>query len=215
MSVRVKICGIRDEAGLEAACAAGADAVGFVLAPSPRRVTLREVRALLRLVPPGIERVAVFARATRAELSAALELDFDALQAELGSDWPPLSGERYALAVLRDEPDLESRARALAPHEPRPNSLRGALVLDGHVGGGQGVSVDSSRAQRLAALRPIVLAGGLTPANVAARIRAVRPFAVDVSSGVERLRGQKDPARVHAFVRAVRALAAEHAETST
>jgi phosphoribosylanthranilate isomerase len=205
MRVRVKICGIRDEAGLEAACAAGADAVGFVFAPSPRRVPPREARMLLRLVPPGIERVAVFARATHAELSAALELDVDALQAELASEWPPL-GARFALPVLRDGPELEARAQALEPGEPPLDSLRGALVIDGPTGGGQGLWADEDRARRLAAQRPIVLAGGLTPANVRARIRAVRPFAVDVSSGVERLRGQKDPALVHAFVRAVRAL---------
>jgi len=207
VKVRIKICGIRDEAGLEAACAAGADAVGFVLAPSPRRVSLREARALLRLVPAGIERVAVFARATRAELCAALELDFDALQAELDSDWPALSGDRFALAVLRDGPDLEARALAFEPGEPRPGSLRGTLVVDGPAGGGQGIRGEASRARRLAALRPIVLAGGLTPSNVAERIRAVRPHGVDVSSGVERARAQKDPSLVHAFVRTVRALA--------
>lgn len=212
--MRVKICGLCDEAGLEAACAAGADAVGFVLAPSPRRVSLGEARALLRLVPPGIERVAVFARATRAELVAALELDFDALQAELDSDWPPL-GERFALPVLRDGPDLLARALALELVQPRPGSLRGALVLDGPTGGGQGVPVEAARARRLAVLRPLVLAGGLTPASVAARVHAVRPFAVDVSSGVERLRGQKDPARVLAFVRAVRTLAEQETEATS
>ena len=214
MSVRVKICGIRDEAGLEAACASGADAVGFVLAPSPRRVSLFEARRLLRLVPREIERIAVFARATLRELSAALELDFDALQAEAESEWPELDARRFALPVLRDGADLERRALALGRTETRPNSLRGALVLDGSAGGGQGSAVDGARARSLAALRPVVLAGGLTPANVAARIRAVRPFAVDVSSGVERLRAQKDPALVHAFVRAVRTVAVQ-AEVGT
>jgi phosphoribosylanthranilate isomerase len=215
MNVRVKICGIRDEAGLEAACAAGADAVGFVLAPSPRRVSLREARALLRLVPAGIERVAVFARATRAELEAALELEVDALQAELDSEWPPIPAGRFALPVLRDGAELEAGIRPLDPDGPRAQSLRGALVLDGQNGGGQGLPADETRARRLAALRPIVLAGGLTPANVAARIRAVRPFGVDVSSGVERVRGQKEPALVHAFVRAVRALAGTEKEVAT
>lgn len=213
MRVRVKICGLNDEAGLEAACAAGADAVGFVLAPSPRRITLREARALLRLVPAGIERVAVFARATRAELEQALTLDIDALQAEADSDWPPLAPAAFALPVLRDGAELGARAAALATEPPSPGSLRGALVLDGPRGGGQGRLVELEGARRLAAARPIVLAGGLTPESVAARIRAVRPFAVDVSSGVERVRGRKDPALVHAFVRAVRALATEPQET--
>jgi phosphoribosylanthranilate isomerase len=214
VSVRVKICGLRDEAGLEAAVAAGADALGFVLAPSPRRVTPGELRALLRLVPRGIERIAVFARATRAELEAALELEVDGLQAEIDSEWPAL-GERFALPVLRDGPELEARASRAPRIEPRTGSLRGALVLDGPLGGGRGVPVDLARAARLAALRPLVLAGGLTPAGVAARILAVRPYAVDVSSGVERLRAHKDPARILAFVRAVRALAAGETETRT
>ena len=212
MSVRVKICGLRDEAGLEAACAAGANAVGFVLSPSPRRVSLRAARLLLRLVPPGIERIAVFSRATRAELEAALELDFDAVQAELDSDWPELGRARYALPVLRDGADLEARALALERPPPGPGSLRGALLVDGSAGGGLGSAADPARARRVAALRRVVLAGGLTPATVAARIRAVRPFGVDVSSGVERLRGHKDPFLVHAFVRAARAASPEARE---
>ena len=79
-------------------------------------------------------------------------------------------------------------------------------MLDGPAGGGRGVLVDERRAARLAARRALVLAGGLTPANVAARIHAVRPFAVDTSSGVERERAVKDPELVRAFVRAARGL---------
>ncbi|MSR61686.1 MAG: phosphoribosylanthranilate isomerase [Planctomycetes bacterium] len=206
MRLRIKICGLNDAAAVEAACAAGADALGFVLAPSPRRLTLAAARELLRLVPPGIERVAVFARATRAELEQALELGVDALQAEADSDWPPLERGVFALPMLRDGADLAQRAAALRLAPSAGASLRGAFVLDGTRGGGQGELVELARAQELAARHALVLAGGLTPANVAARIRAVRPFAVDVSSGVERVRGQKDPALVHAFVRAARTL---------
>jgi phosphoribosylanthranilate isomerase len=211
MSVRVKICGLTDEAALEAAVAAGVDALGFVLAPSPRQLSLSRARALLRLVPDRIEqgrieRVAVFARATRAELERALALGFDALQAEHGSDWPPLPAGVFALPVLRDGPDLLARAAELPPGPAHAfPSLRGALVVDGPRGGGQGVRADVGRARALAAGRPVVLAGGLDPSNVAAHIRAVRPWAVDTSSGVERVRGRKDPTLVHAFVRAVRA----------
>ncbi len=206
MRVRVKICGLCDEAGLEAACAAGADALGFVLAPSPRRLTPERARELLARVPRGIERVLVLARATRAELLAALALGPDALQAELDSDWPELPAEVYALPVLRDGPDLAARAARVPVSTAPAFGLRGALVLDGPSGGGRGVLADETRARALAAGRALVLAGGLTPENVAARIRAVRPLAVDTSSGVERVRGRKDPERVRAFVRAVRAL---------
>jgi len=203
--MRVKLCGLNDEGAVEAACAAGADAVGFVLAPSPRRVSIARARALLRLVPAGIERVAVFARATRAELEAALALEVDALQAEADSDWPPLPPRVFALPVLRDGDALAERAAALRLSAADDTSLRGAFVLDGPRGGGRGEPVELARARALAARHALVLAGGLDPANVAARIRAVRPHAVDVSSGVERVRGKKDPALVHAFVRAVRA----------
>jgi phosphoribosylanthranilate isomerase len=213
VKVRVKICGLGDEAALDAACAAGADAVGVVLAPSPRQVTLPRARELLGRVPSGVERVVVFARATRAELAAALALELDALQAEADSDWPPLPAGVFALPVLRDGPALAARAAALALEAPRPGSLRGALVLDGPTGGGRGRLAHAGRARRLAAAHPVVLAGGLTPDNVAARVRAVRPCAVDVSSGVERVRGVKDPELVRAFVRAVRALEHQPEET--
>lgn len=207
MRTRVKICGLTDEAGLEAACAAGADAVGLVLAESPRRVSLSRARALLARVPPGIERVAVLARATRAELEQALTLEIDLLQAELDSDWPGLPPRIHALAVLRDGPDLADRAARLGrPESLHAGSLRGAVVLDGPAGGGRGLAADETRAQRLARARPVVLAGGLTPENVAARIRAIRPLAVDTSSGVEREPGRKDPDRIRAFLRAVRDL---------
>jgi len=214
MSVRVKICGLSDERALAAACEAGADAVGFVLAPSPRRVSLARAAELMTRVPVGIERVLVFARATRAELEDALALAPDALQAELDSDWPELSARVFALPVLRDGADLAARAERLPrAGAPAAHGLRGAFVLDGPLGGGRGLLADESRARALAARRALVLAGGLDPDNVAARIRSVRPFAVDTSSGVESARGVKDPERVRAFVRAVRALAEEPLES--
>lgn len=210
MRVLVKICGLTDEAALEAACAAGADAIGVVLASSPRQVTLARARELLARVPSGIERVGVFGRATRAELTAALALELDALQAELDSNWPALPAGVFALPVLRDRHGLASgMAGPEASGGARPESLRGALVLDGSAGGGQGRLVDLARARRIAAARAIVLAGGLRPDNVAACIRAVRPFAVDVSTGVERVPGTKDPGLVRAFVRAVHVLEQE------
>jgi phosphoribosylanthranilate isomerase len=209
----VKICGLTSAAALEAAVACGADALGFVLAPSPRRLSPARARELLRLVPPGIERIAVFARAGRHEVALALDLGFDGLQAELAAGTrPPLPAPIYWLPVLRDGADLPSR---LARIEPYPGdgrgSLRGALVLDGPGGGGRGLPVDGERARRAARSRSIVLAGGLTPANVAERVHAIRPFAVDTSSGVERERGVKDPELIRAFVASVRAAGGPHA----
>ena len=207
--VLVKLCGLNSEAAVEAALAAGADALGFVLSPSPRQVTLAEAGRLLARVPRGVETVAVFARATRAELEHALELSFDALQAEHDVELPDLSPERFFLPVHRDHPALDQlRLPTPFPHSAT-SSLRGALVLDGPEGGGRGLPADPGRAARLARRTRLVLAGGLTPDNVAARIRAVRPLAVDASSGLERARGSKDPGLIAAFVRAVRAAEAE------
>ena len=209
MRVLVKLCGLNSAAAVEAALAAGADALGFVLAPSPRRVTLDEARALLARVPRGVTTVAVFARPTLVELERALELGFDALQAEHDVPLPAVSPDKFFLPVLRDDPRLEELVQPEPYPAGGPRSLRGAVVLDGARGGGQGQAVDELRAARLARRTRLVLAGGLTPANVAARIRAVRPFAVDVSSGIERERGTKDPELIAAFVRAVRAAEAE------
>jgi len=204
MRILVKLCGIRTRAALEGALEAGADALGFVLAESPRRVSLVEAEELLARVPAGVERVAVFARAARAGLAAALRLPFDALQAELGSELPELPPGVYFLPVLRDGPELEARVLPAAS-AVGAGGLRGALVLDGPAGGGRGLPADPARAARLARRTRLVLAGGLTPDNVHARCLAVRPFAVDASSGLELERGRKDPARMRAFVRAVRA----------
>ena len=197
----VKICGLASEEAVRAAVEAGADAVGFVLAPSPRQVTLQHARELLEHVPAHLERVAVFARAEREDLEAACFAGFDAVQAEAGSPLDDLPCGAFALPVVRDGEDLEERLGAvLVPHDWSEGSLRGAIVVDGPRGGGQGVAVDPARARAASRTRPLVLAGGLTPENVAERIAAVAPVAVDTSSGVEAARGRKDPARIHAFV---------------
>ena len=218
MRTRVKICGLASEAALEAALEAGADALGFVLAPSPRRVSLVRARELLARVPPGIERLAVFGRATGEEIAAALQLDFDGIQAECaGSEIPALPERVFFLPVIRDGPGLSQRLGGVRPSLPPltdERSLRGALALDGPLGGGRGIPVDEERARRVARSCRLVLAGGLAPENVAARLRAIRPFGVDTSSGVERERGLKDPERIRAFVAAVRELEAELTESS-
>jgi len=206
--VLVKLCGLNTREGVEAALAAGADALGFVLAPSPRRVTLAEAERLLARVPATVEAVAVFARPTLDELRRALELPFAALQVEAGTELPALPPDRFCLPVLRDRPELDELVLPVLPAGSH-RSLCGAFVLDGPHGGGQGVPADPGRATRLARRVRLVLAGGLTPENVAERIRAVRPFAVDASSGLERTRGIKDTDRIEAFVRAVRAAEAE------
>jgi len=202
--VIIKICGLSTEEATRAAIDAGANAVGFVLAPSLRQVSLDRACELLALVPRHVESVAVFAHAERHEIEACCRAGFDLVQAELGSPLDDLPGETTALPVLRDGQDLEQRLADLPSPRLTDASLRGAFVLDGPSGGGQGIPVDVERARLAARSRPMVLAGGLHPENVAARIREVTPLAVDTSSGVEAERGRKDPERIHAFVRAAR-----------
>lgn len=202
--VRVKLCGLARATDVALACTAGADAIGLVLAPSPRRVAPAVARQLLAGVPPEIERVAVLGRADAAALRAALELGFDLVQAEVEGPVPDDLRTRL-VPVLRDGPDLLERLERLPRVESVPASLAGAVTLDGPRGGGRGVRVNPARAAAVARDRAIVLAGGLHPGNVAAVVRLVRPHAVDVSSGIEHWPGVKSARLVHAFLAALRA----------
>jgi phosphoribosylanthranilate isomerase len=191
----VKICGLTTAEAVHAAVEAGADAVGFVFAPSPRRIAPAAAAALAQSVPPGVLRVAVMRHPSPAEWQAvATEVRPDWLQTD-AADLPGLEVPAGigVLPVYRDTPALDSDALA---REDR------ALFETGV--SGTGAMPDLDRARQLAARTRLVLAGGLNPGNVAAAIRAVRPWGVDVSSGVEASRGVKDPARIAAFVRAVR-----------
>ena len=212
--VRVKICGLTDTLAIETAIDAGADAIGLVLSPSPRRVAGAQARRLFDALE-GVERVAVLAHPGPEERALLAALRWDAVQVEATSAAAtPLPAGAYLLPSFRDGPEVEHALLCYRQDSPDPvpqgaaGSLRGALLLDGPRGGGRGQPVDPRRARRLAALPGLrlVLAGGLCPDSVGALVRAVRPFAVDVSSGVESAPGRKDPARVRAFIAAVRAV---------
>lgn len=195
MRVFVKICGLTTPAAVSAAITAGADAIGFVFAESPRQVTPDKARQLCAEVSPVVVRVAVMRHPSAAHWRAVAE-DFepDWLQTEAGDygglDVPAQFGR---LAVYRDTPSLDD---ALVPADD--------LVLFEAADSGQGTQPDWQRAAQLARGRQLVLAGGLTPDNVAEAIAAVRPYGVDVSSGVESKRGVKDHGRITAFIDAVR-----------
>lgn len=194
MPLWIKICGMRTAAAIEAAAAGGANAVGFVFHdPSPRNLPLAAASDLQRAVPPGIERVAVFLHPSQAIVDAVLTaIEPDWLQTDVG-DLPGLrlpQGLRV-LPVLRD-----------GTADPAP--LPGRILFEG-AWSGVGERADWSAAAGLARNTQLVLAGGLHPANVAEAVHAVRPFGVDVSSGVERERGVKDAALIREFIRAARA----------
>jgi phosphoribosylanthranilate isomerase len=190
----IKICGLRTPGAIEAAAQAGADAVGFVFhAESPRNLEPAAARELQRAVPAGVERVAVFLRPSQAMVDVALEavvpdwVQADAADLE-GLRLPP--GQRV-LPVLRSAP---------AAARPLP-----ARCLFESARSGAGEQADWTVAARMARATQLVLAGGLDPANVAQAVHAVRPFGVDVSSGVERERGVKDEQLIREFIRAARA----------
>jgi phosphoribosylanthranilate isomerase len=195
MRVFVKICGLTTPASVRAAIESGADAVGFVFAASPRRLTPTAAADLAAQVPAGILRVAV--------MRHPLTSEWDEVAAILRPDWLQTDAGDFAslrlppgtepLPVYRDIAALDSDALA---REDR------ALFEAAHSGSGE--SPDWDRARSLAARTRLVLAGGLHPDNVAAAIERVRPWGVDVSSGVEVSRGVKDPAKIKAFVAAVR-----------
>lgn len=194
--MKIKICGVRDLATATASARAGADAVGFVFAASPRRIAPSEARRIAADLPDQIERVAVFRLAPVDEVRRVLdEFAADLVQVEPDPDLLAAFGPRL-LPVLHDDGSLEARAADLDSHRP--------VVLEAAGRGGRGVRPDWKRAAALARRRPVMLAGGLAPDNVVAAIHAVRPWGVDVSSGVESARGVKSVARIEAFVAAAR-----------
>jgi phosphoribosylanthranilate isomerase len=191
----VKICGLKTERAVAAAVAAGADAVGFVFAESPRRITPARAMALCRDLPPIIMKVAVMRHPVQADWDAVWSgFDPDWLQTDAG-DLPGLTLPEpvTVLPVYRDRPELDEATATGAD-----------LLLFEAAASGQGLRADWDRASRLAARTRVILAGGLTPENVGAAIHRVRPFGVDVSSGVESRPGVKDPARIEDFIAAVR-----------
>jgi len=188
VTVWIKICGLTGEVGILAAVRAGADAVGFVFAPSKRQVSAVRAAELGRKVPPHIMRVAVMQHPTQALLDEVWQVFRPDL---LQTDWTDLAALRIPeqLALM---PVMRAGRETVA-------ALPARLLLEGPVSGA-GSTTDWSLAALLAPRTELVLAGGLNPANVARAIEQVRPFGVDVSSGVESAPGQKDPALIEQFI---------------
>ena len=207
----VKICGLNDAAGFDAACAAGADFVGFVFfPPSPRAVTPAQAAALSARTTSGPLRVGLFVDADDDLLAATLaEVPLDILQLH-GEETPARCAEiraRFGRPVMKaigvaSAADLAVLA-AYAPVVDR--FLLDAKPMPGAaLPGGNAAVFDWSVLAGVAVPRPWLLAGGLTPGNVAAAIAATAAPGVDVSSGVEKARGVKDPALIAAFCTAAR-----------
>lgn len=202
LRTRVKICGIADAADARAAVAGGADALGFVFhKPSVRYVSPERAREIISGLPAFVDAVAVVVDLAPAELDNIARLSgVDYFQFHGGED--PAACEAAGLPflkALRVGPDTDIRAEGERYHRAR-GLLLDAFVQD--VPGGTGDTFDWSRIPADMPA-PVFLAGGLTVGNVGEAVRLVRPYGVDVSSGVECSPGAKDPAKITSFLREV------------
>ncbi|MEM7277466.1 MAG: phosphoribosylanthranilate isomerase [Pseudomonadota bacterium] len=193
----VKVCGLREERHVNAAMNAGCDAIGFVFADSPREIDPRDAAKLARRAGPTLKTVAVMRHPDDARWQRVLRhFRPDYLQTDI-DDYTALDvpDDVARLPVFRD-----TRA-------PKPGELSTAapVLYEGALSG-SGQSADWHRAAEVARHCPVVLAGGLSVDNLAAAVKAVKPWGVDVSSGIEKKRGLKDAALIDQFIRTARQL---------
>ena len=210
---RIKICGLTREQDVDAAVAAGADAIGFVLYPkSLRYVTPERARELSRRLPPFVTPVLLVVNQPADQTIAACELIANAVLQFHGDETPAACespGRPYLRAArMASGFDLVDFARQFSSAQ--------AILLDAHVEGyGGGGKVFDWSLIPVNVSRPVVLSGGLHAGNVIAGILQVRPWAVDVSSGVEAAKGIKDAAAIRRFCEAVREADARIADSET
>jgi phosphoribosylanthranilate isomerase len=202
MPVRIKFCGLTRPEDVRTAVTLGVDAIGFNLAKGPRKITVDQARDLAALVPPFVTTVALFVDADEATILAAMAATRCHTVQLHGAEPPELAQRlRTRFPVVK---------AAAVPDRAALERLRGypadAYLLDsppsGGLTGGTGHAWNHSLLAGVDLDRPIVLAGGLRAETVAAAITAVRPYAVDVSSGIEAVPGIKDAVRMRAFVSA-------------
>jgi phosphoribosylanthranilate isomerase len=191
----VKICGMNSPEAVEAAVAAGVDALGFVFAESPRQVTPEQAKALCAGVPANVLRIAVMRHPHKEQWERVIEI-FEPNWLQTDAEdfrWIKLPEGCLGLPVYRDS------------NAPADTDLPDRLLFEGtHSGSGRVADWDEARG--LARVAEVILAGGLTAQNVVEAVNFVRPWGVDVSSGVERARGEKDPEKIREFVARVRAI---------
>jgi len=215
MSLWIKICGNTSLADAQLAVEAGANAVGFIFAPSPRRVTQDEVAAITPELPPSVEKIGVFVDADLATIAATVEachLTGVQLHSEAGSALSGQLRERFGpslriLRVIHFTPESSGQLESL-----QTDSSADAVLVDSRTAtavGGTGIPFDW-QAARSGIFAPgsglkLIAAGGLRPDNVAEAIVTLRPWGVDAVTGVERSPGRKDPEKLSAFIANARA----------
>jgi phosphoribosylanthranilate isomerase len=202
MTVRIKICGITNEEDALAAAHLGADALGFIFAPSPRRILVERAREIIKVLPPLVQTVGVFVNEDPEKVlstAAACGLDILQLHGSESVDYCSSFDRRVIKAVrLQSRDELKNLSKYV--------NVVDALLLDTYVPdklGGTGITFDWKLAVEARRYGRIVLAGGLNPENVAAAISMVKPYAVDASSGLEQSPGVKDHEKMAQFIREV------------
>jgi phosphoribosylanthranilate isomerase len=213
MTVRVKICGITRKEDLDAAAAAGADAVGFVVGvvSSPRNLLLTEAERLLRHVPSFMKSVIVTVPRSIDDFAAYEKLNPDAIQIH-GENLHSVPSVRLKLPNTLLIGAVNTQRTNDLDVVSRAAKLFDAVLLDSFVDGlygGTGVVHDwelSKRVKKVIHPKPLILAGGLNPENVAEAVRTVEPYAIDVSSGVERQPGIKDHKKIIEFIKNAKAV---------
>lgn len=214
MSLWIKICGNTSLEDAQLAADAGADAVGFVFASSPRQITIESVSTIIPRMPDQIEKIGVFVDSTFEAIEAAIDtcgLTGVQLHFAADSDLPAKLRERYGakLRIFRVHHFGADPGRQAADAAEDGNV--DAVLIDSrtaHAVGGTGIAFDwkaaAAQFQSSNLSKPLVVAGGLTPENVSEAIQILRPWGVDVVSGVEAAPGRKDPAKVRAFIESAR-----------
>ncbi|HET7103399.1 MAG TPA: phosphoribosylanthranilate isomerase [Terracidiphilus sp.] len=217
MSLWIKICANTSLEDALHAAEAGADAIGFVFAPSPRRVTVARVAEIVPRLPAGVEKIGVFVEASLDDICEAVcvsGITGVQLHAQGGPDLTAGLRERFGpgLRILRVVHfGLEAAAQA---SQAAADANVDAILVDSRTAaavGGTGMAFDWQVAGSTlfgVARKPMVAAGGLTPDNVTEALATLRPWGVDVASGVESAPGRKDPAKVRAFIAHARAFGA-------
>ncbi|MEQ1821091.1 MAG: phosphoribosylanthranilate isomerase [Fimbriimonadaceae bacterium] len=195
----MKICGLTQVEDVEKAIEYGADALGFIFEPTSRRCieTNPDILNIRQFIGPFGKTIAVYH-----SISAPPPPDFDLIQAAEGFELEP---ERtFQVLRVSSETTLEDLLTTVSPDESLAGVLLDTFSTAGY--GGTGESLDWGLAAELASMyyRPVILAGGLNPNNVAEAIRVVKPYAVDVSSGVESSSGVKDWLKMRDFIQAAR-----------
>src|SRR5687768_6135981 len=201
LRTRVKICGITRAADALAAAGAGADAIGLVFyPPSPRYLSVERAREIRDALPPFVQTVALFVNADAAQVSQVIGRVHPAMLQFHGDESPEFCAQ-FGLPYVKA---CRGKEGVSALEYLRPFTSAAAWLFDSHVPeyGGVGESFDWSLVP--ATEKPVILSGGLSQSNVGAAIRRVRPWGVDVSSGVESAKGIKDAGKIAAFITEVR-----------